>query len=250
MDGKGRVVRASGGFSEPQLVLLGSGGTLSDVTLDCNGRAKGGVLLRGASGVRLKNVTVLDSGGVRRGRKGAAGRRFGLKLDGAEVTAVGLTVSGISPAILVETGAGSSVLRLLGSKIFLGGGEHIRCAGWEDGEGRVAVSARNYDVSESVGGFFGGFRRSWRLKGPVREFVIFSANGGEGVMEDQRIEGHGRGTAPLAANAFTREGCEFLGWSENPDAGTPELADGAVVGPLRDDLYLYAVWSGAAGCAP
>lgn len=69
--------------------------------------------------------------------------------------------------------------------------------------------------------------------------VTFDANGGTGTMAAQTIIA---GTATvLTANAFTREGYTFLGWSLSNSATTATYADGESV-TMTGDATLYAVW--------
>lgn len=68
--------------------------------------------------------------------------------------------------------------------------------------------------------------------------VTFDANGGEGTMEPQVFEEDD--SQELEANAFTREGYTFTGWSDTPD-GEVVYADGEVVSFVVDTT-LYAVW--------
>ena len=70
--------------------------------------------------------------------------------------------------------------------------------------------------------------------------IVFNANGGRGEMPAQGIKTDE--TAPLAANAFTREGYTFVGWSEEPD-GEVVYSDGANYAMGAESEYtLYAVW--------
>ena len=76
-----------------------------------------------------------------------------------------------------------------------------------------------------------------------RYYVAFDANGGEGTMDVQNAT-YGAET-DLAANAFTRAGYAFEGWSLTA-AGAVAYADGASVSNLTDVAdttnTLYAVW--------
>ncbi len=73
--------------------------------------------------------------------------------------------------------------------------------------------------------------------------VHFDPNGGKGEMEDQVLpRGYER---PLNKNEFTNDyGVEFLGWSTDPNATTPEFTDEQIVKDLTEDgsITLYAVW--------
>jgi uncharacterized repeat protein (TIGR02543 family) len=73
--------------------------------------------------------------------------------------------------------------------------------------------------------------------------VKFSANGGTGAMADQKV-GRDESTA-LRANAFTKRGCIFLGWSTAP-IGAVVYADKASVKNLAAagrTATLYAQWA-------
>ena len=75
--------------------------------------------------------------------------------------------------------------------------------------------------------------------------VSFAPNGGEGVMTPQGLVKN-EATA-LKANAFTREGYVFSGWSTNETGGGTTYKDGETV-TLSEDLTLYAQWrSGGSG---
>ncbi len=70
--------------------------------------------------------------------------------------------------------------------------------------------------------------------------IHFDSNGGNGTMNDQAVNEF-EPTA-LQANAFTREGYVFEGWSTAADGTGDFYADGATV-TLLDDLTLYAQWN-------
>ena len=70
--------------------------------------------------------------------------------------------------------------------------------------------------------------------------IHFDSNGGNGTMNDQAVNEF-EPTA-LQANAFTREGYVFEGWSTAADGSGDFYADGAIV-TLLDDLTLYAQWN-------
>lgn len=74
--------------------------------------------------------------------------------------------------------------------------------------------------------------------------VCFDANGGNGVMADQKIEVGT--TTKLATNTYIPvEGYEFLGWSPDADATDASLLDGAEVTNLAKQgqkIILFAVW--------
>ena len=69
--------------------------------------------------------------------------------------------------------------------------------------------------------------------------IHFNPNGGMGSMDDQTVTEF-EPTA-LNANAFTKEGYVFEGWSTTTDGTGDFYADGATV-ILLDDLTLYAQW--------
>ena len=76
--------------------------------------------------------------------------------------------------------------------------------------------------------------------GVVTYTITFNANGGEGSMDSQIV--NELEPAALTANAFTREGYDFVGWNTAADGTGEHYADGATVA-LSDDLTLYAQWS-------
>lgn len=73
--------------------------------------------------------------------------------------------------------------------------------------------------------------------------VVFDANGGKGTMANQTI-----GTmdnVALSANAFTREYCDFLGWSYNQEGDYADFQDEQTVSYLASKgqtVTLYARW--------
>lgn len=79
---------------------------------------------------------------------------------------------------------------------------------------------------------------------PVSYRVRFDANGGSGMMDDMMCV-YDQGYV-LTANAFTREGSDFLGWSTNA-ANVVVYEDGATVSNLSSVAsstnVLRAVWS-------
>ncbi|MDO5435303.1 MAG: InlB B-repeat-containing protein [Clostridia bacterium] len=74
--------------------------------------------------------------------------------------------------------------------------------------------------------------------------VVFDANGGSGSMADESFAYDEE--KALTANAFTRDGYSFLGWSTDKDATAAGYADGEKVSNLTDEqdgtVTLYAVW--------
>ena len=82
--------------------------------------------------------------------------------------------------------------------------------------------------------------------GKVTHSVSFDRNSdtATGTMASQAIaEGE---SARLAANAFTREGYSFLGWSASSGATSAEYSDCASFGMGQADVRLYALWGIAA----
>ena len=79
---------------------------------------------------------------------------------------------------------------------------------------------------------------------PVTYTVTFSANGGDGNMDDQTFAYDVEQN--LAANTFTRTGYDFAGWSDVPD-GNVVYADRDAVKNLTDVddavITLYAQWT-------
>ena len=71
--------------------------------------------------------------------------------------------------------------------------------------------------------------------------ITFDANGGEGVMESQGLVENR--AAALRANAFTREGYAFRGWSTTP-TGNAAYTDTQSV-TFSENTTLYAVWDPA-----
>ena len=73
--------------------------------------------------------------------------------------------------------------------------------------------------------------------------VKFNPNGGSGVMQEQTYICDIPGKLPW--NEFTRAGYEFMGWSTDKDANTPDYADGAQIinlGAPYSTVELYAIW--------
>lgn len=70
--------------------------------------------------------------------------------------------------------------------------------------------------------------------------VTFDANGGTGEMEAE-VFAYSNYKMKLTANAFTRDGYIFCGWSESPDATEAVYKDGESIMPTSD-MTLYAVW--------
>lgn len=78
-----------------------------------------------------------------------------------------------------------------------------------------------------------------------RYSVRFDPNGGKGTMPDEAFA-YGKWKA-LSANAFTRKGKRFLGWSKDPGATRPTWKDQAKIRSLTakngKTVVLYAVWA-------
>ena len=74
--------------------------------------------------------------------------------------------------------------------------------------------------------------------------IKFDSNGGSGSMADQSMT-YDDASGKLTANAFTKEGCEFLGWSTRA-GGAVEFTDAeSVMNLLKengDSITLYAIW--------
>ena len=79
---------------------------------------------------------------------------------------------------------------------------------------------------------------------PVRYWIYFDPNGGEGSMENQELS-YGV-TASLSPNELTRTGYAFAGWNLNRDGSGTGYADGATVRNLmtvRGTRPIYAQWT-------
>ena len=74
---------------------------------------------------------------------------------------------------------------------------------------------------------------------PVTYTVFFNANNGTGSMEEQPFTAGEE--QELAANAFTRTGFVFVGWSEDSKATSATYSDKAKFTATKDTT-LYAVW--------
>ena len=78
--------------------------------------------------------------------------------------------------------------------------------------------------------------------GTAKYTVTFNANGGSGSMSSQTFTA---GVAQaLSANAFTKDGYKFLGWSENSSATTATYDDKQSI-TISANKALYAVWTEA-----
>lgn len=75
---------------------------------------------------------------------------------------------------------------------------------------------------------------------PGMKTITFHPNGGTGTMEPQTLaEG---ATAALRANAYTRAGYRYAGWSKIRNAAAVDYADKASFAMGSADVTLYAVW--------
>lgn len=77
---------------------------------------------------------------------------------------------------------------------------------------------------------------------PVEYELLFDANGGEGKMESvARIYGE---PSKLPKNVFTKEGCEFIGWSYEPSEKVVWIDEGYIKTPpiTGAHMRLYAIW--------
>ena len=84
------------------------------------------------------------------------------------------------------------------------------------------------------------------VKAAAAYTVVFNANGGTGTMANQTFTYNV--AQALSANAFTRTGYTFLGWSTSPSATTPTYTDKQSVINLTTGggtATLYAVWQAA-----
>ena len=70
--------------------------------------------------------------------------------------------------------------------------------------------------------------------------VIYNANGGEGIMEDQTIPT--KTATALRENAFTRKSNVFLGWNTAQDGSGTDYSDKAEI-TITEDTTLYAQWT-------
>ena len=106
-----------------------------------------------------------------------------------------------------------------------------------DGSYTETKTAKAGDVINYVNGVWGG-------EEPVELTVTFEANGSaeypvEGTMPSQTVTA--KTDTALSANAFSREGYNFLNWNTAADGTGESYADGATVN-LTEDTTLYAQW--------
>lgn len=73
-----------------------------------------------------------------------------------------------------------------------------------------------------------------------RSIITFNANGGNGEMANQTIDGSGT----LSANIFTRDGYIFAGWSQSPDGKVVYTDQSAITVSAGDKgpVNYYAKW--------
>lgn len=111
--------------------------------------------------------------------------------------------------------------------------------GWNtmaDGTGTPYADGANITLQDNI-----TLYAQWEAK---QYTVTFDANGGKGTMQQQQMV-FGE-EAQLTANAFTREGYIFDGWSITPE-GLSQYTDKQVVESIGtgDDITLYAKWTKA-----
>ena len=89
--------------------------------------------------------------------------------------------------------------------------------------------------------------KNWYVRFQPHYVLHFDANGGKGAPEDQSVAIN---AAPcqltVSSTEPTRTGYDFLGWSTNSDATSPDDAwDPGDTHAMTGDVTLYAVWSPA-----
>lgn len=77
--------------------------------------------------------------------------------------------------------------------------------------------------------------------------VTFNANGGTGTMSVQTFTGNE--SQALAANAFTKEGYEFVNWNTMADGSGNSYADKQTI-TLTDNMTLFAQWRAKTPATP
>lgn len=71
--------------------------------------------------------------------------------------------------------------------------------------------------------------------------IVFDANGGEGKMDIQVVEGQPGVMGVINKNTFRREGYSFAGWNTEPDgSGTSYANEDKIC--MTDHVKLYAQW--------
>lgn len=126
----------------------------------------------------------------------------------------------------------------------------------EPGDYRVRVASVNNKLlaDYSVGSYYlyiwGDYVNfTVKAKAPATYTVEFNANGGKGTMSNV-VMTVGK-PQNLPANAFTRSGYDFLGWSKDKNASTATYKDKQSVKDLAQSgsVTLYAVWKKSAAVA-
>ncbi len=114
---------------------------------------------------------------------------------------------------------------------------HYEFAGWytsEEGGDKVDVNG-TFTTAGNV-----DYYAQWET---IAYTVKFDANGGEGSIEPQVIDGGEKAT--LTENTFTRDNYIFRGWNTLKDATDVLYKDGAEVENLTEigkEITLYAIW--------
>ena len=118
---------------------------------------------------------------------------------------------------------------------------------WADGEA-LAVSANTAPPGSTL-----TLYAVWGAA-PDTFAIAYDANGGEGAMPMQQGLPYDE-TVALLPHAFVREGFDFVGWDETPEAGTARYTEGDTVVCARPEdgvdriIRLYAVWRARCGYA-
>lgn len=79
---------------------------------------------------------------------------------------------------------------------------------------------------------------------PANYFITYHANGGNGTMDVQTLSSDVK--QELSANAFTRTGYKFLGWSRDAKATNAEYYDkykATNLASAGETIHLYAIWA-------
>ena len=109
-------------------------------------------------------------------------------------------------------------------------------AGWNtkaDGSGTAYADAATFTVNEE-----NKYTITLYAQWTPTATITFDANGGSGTMAQQTITGSGT----LIANAFTREGYQFVGWRTETNGGTfyRDMSTFTVTESNKGPLTLYA----------
>ncbi len=118
---------------------------------------------------------------------------------------------------------------------------------WADGEA-LAVSANTAPPGSTL-----TLYAVWGAA-PDTFAIAYDANGGEGAMPMQQGLPYDE-TVALLPHAFVREGFDFVGWDETPEADTARYTEGDTVVCARPEdgvdriIRLYAVWRARCGYA-